>query len=116
MLFGVITCLVSVVLLGIDGQFVSPSVYPQVSQHNRIFIFITGKVFGISVTEKKVIKKREDKKKKVYHTQNTHRSVSLISLGFSSFFFWGGANNNSTANFSSKYEEKLNFEIFVGKK
>jgi hypothetical protein len=30
MLFGVITCLVSVILLGIDGQFVDPSTYPKV--------------------------------------------------------------------------------------
>lgn len=28
MLFGVITCLVSVILLGIDGRFVSPTTYP----------------------------------------------------------------------------------------
>lgn len=32
MLFGVITCLVSVILLGIDGQFVDSSTYPKVSQ------------------------------------------------------------------------------------
>ncbi|XP_055710589.1 gamma-aminobutyric acid type B receptor subunit 1 isoform X3 [Phlebotomus papatasi] len=32
MLFGVITCLVSVILLGIDGRFVGPDVYPQVCQ------------------------------------------------------------------------------------
>lgn len=31
MLFGVITCLVSVILLGIDGQFVDSSTYPKVS-------------------------------------------------------------------------------------
>lgn len=31
MLSGVITCLVSVILLGIDGQFVEPSTYPKVS-------------------------------------------------------------------------------------
>lgn len=30
MLFGVITCLVSVILLGIDGRFVGPSTYPTV--------------------------------------------------------------------------------------
>lgn len=35
MLFGVITCLVSVILLGIDGQFVDPSTYPKV-RHNII--------------------------------------------------------------------------------
>lgn len=32
MLFGVITCLVSVILLGIDGQFVDSDTYPKVSQ------------------------------------------------------------------------------------
>lgn len=31
MLSGVITCLVSVILLGLDGQFVEPSTYPKVS-------------------------------------------------------------------------------------
>jgi hypothetical protein len=31
MLFGVITCLVSVILLGIDGQFVDSETYPKVS-------------------------------------------------------------------------------------
>lgn len=31
MLFGVITCLVSVILLGIDGQFVDSATYPKVS-------------------------------------------------------------------------------------
>lgn len=30
MLFGVITCLISVILLGIDGRFVSPAIYPKV--------------------------------------------------------------------------------------
>lgn len=31
MLFGIIICLVSVILLGIDGRFVTPTVFPQVS-------------------------------------------------------------------------------------
>ena len=30
MLFGVITCLISVILLGIDGRFVGSDTYPQV--------------------------------------------------------------------------------------
>lgn len=32
MLFGVITCLISVILLGIDGRFVGPATYPTVCQ------------------------------------------------------------------------------------
>ncbi|KAG5676270.1 hypothetical protein PVAND_006118 [Polypedilum vanderplanki] len=32
MLFGIITCLISVVLLGLDGQFVDASTYPQICQ------------------------------------------------------------------------------------
>lgn len=35
MLFGVIICLVSVILLGIDGRFVDDKVFPQVSHSNR---------------------------------------------------------------------------------
>lgn len=31
MLFGVIICLISVILLGIDGRFVSPNEYPKVN-------------------------------------------------------------------------------------
>lgn len=31
MLFGVIICLLSVILLGMDGRFISPETYPQVS-------------------------------------------------------------------------------------
>lgn len=34
MLFGVIICLVSVILLGIDGRFVDDKVFPQVSHLN----------------------------------------------------------------------------------
>ncbi|KAH8375729.1 hypothetical protein KR093_003145 [Drosophila rubida] len=34
MLFGVIICLISVILLGIDGRFVSPHEYPKVSNRN----------------------------------------------------------------------------------
>jgi hypothetical protein len=34
MLVGIITCLVSVVLLGLDGQFVDSITYPQVSLPN----------------------------------------------------------------------------------
>lgn len=36
MLFGVIICLISVILLGIDGRFVSPNEYPKV---NRSTVF-----------------------------------------------------------------------------
>lgn len=35
MLFGVITCLISVILLGIDGQFVDSETYPKVSWGNQ---------------------------------------------------------------------------------
>lgn len=38
MLFGVIVCLVSVILLGIDGRFVTPEVFPQVNQKKRALI------------------------------------------------------------------------------
>lgn len=37
MLFGIITCLISVILLGIDGQFVDPETYPMVSLKSRMF-------------------------------------------------------------------------------
>lgn len=35
MLFGVITCLISVILLGIDGQFVDSDTYPKVSSQTK---------------------------------------------------------------------------------
>lgn len=38
MLFGVITCLVSVVLLGIDGRFVNPDTYPKVSVMIQLYL------------------------------------------------------------------------------
>lgn len=38
MLFGVITCLVSVVLLGIDGRFVNPDTYPKVSNMIQLYL------------------------------------------------------------------------------
>lgn len=38
MLFGVITCLVSVVLLGIDGRFVNPDTYPKVSIMIQLYL------------------------------------------------------------------------------
>lgn len=37
MLFGIIICLLSVILLGIDGRFVSPSTYPKVWLTNSIY-------------------------------------------------------------------------------
>lgn len=41
MLFGVIVCLTSVFLLGLDGNFVSPEVYPGVCQA-RAWLLTTG--------------------------------------------------------------------------
>ncbi|CAO1348857.1 unnamed protein product [Diamesa tonsa] len=71
MLFGVITCLVSVVLLGIDGQFVSPSVYPQICQA-RAWILSTGFTLAFGAMFSKVwrvhrftTKTKTDPKKKV---------------------------------------------------
>lgn len=40
MLFGVITCLISVILLGIDGQFVDSSTYPKVSREQTNFAWV----------------------------------------------------------------------------
>lgn len=56
MLFGVITCLVSVILLGIDGQFVDSDTYPKVSQKvNRTLKppdVVGGAKVGLSVIQK----------------------------------------------------------------
>lgn len=35
MLIGVIICLISVILLGIDGRFASPTVFPQVQKDSN---------------------------------------------------------------------------------
>lgn len=126
MLFGVITCLVSVVLLGIDGQFVSPSVYPQVSQHNRIFILLQLKFRNVVTKEKKKKRENNNNNKKLILQEISHRSVSLISLEFS-FFLFEGANSYSRKRIRKLFPkiiqqqlfgcccifgEKLNFEIF----
>lgn len=40
MLFGVIICLISVILLGIDGRFVSPEEYPKVKTNFKYLIIL----------------------------------------------------------------------------
>ncbi|XP_055710590.1 gamma-aminobutyric acid type B receptor subunit 1 isoform X4 [Phlebotomus papatasi] len=71
MLFGVITCLVSVILLGIDGRFVGPDVYPQVCQA-RAWLLAAGFTLAYGAMFSKVwrvhrftTKTKTDPKKKV---------------------------------------------------
>ncbi|CRL02846.1 CLUMA_CG015802, isoform A, partial [Clunio marinus] len=71
MLFGVITCLVSVILLGIDGQFVDPWTYPKICQA-RAWILSTGFTLAFGAMFSKVwrvhrftTKAKTDPKKKV---------------------------------------------------
>lgn len=45
MLFGIIICLLSVILLGIDGRFVSPSTYPKVWLTNAVYNIKTSPLF-----------------------------------------------------------------------
>lgn len=52
MLFGVIICLISVILLGIDGQFVNPSTYPIVSSFNPIISKLLNLLTSLSFSEK----------------------------------------------------------------
>ncbi|CAH1709635.1 unnamed protein product [Chironomus riparius] len=71
MLFGVITCLVSVILLGIDGQFVDPLTYPKICQA-RAWILSMGFTLAFGAMFSKVwrvhrftTKAKTDPKKKV---------------------------------------------------
>ncbi|GAB0089072.1 gamma-aminobutyric acid type B receptor subunit 1 [Sergentomyia squamirostris] len=71
MLFGVITCLVSVILLGIDGRFVGPETYPQVCQA-RAWLLAAGFTLAYGAMFSKVwrvhrftTKTKTDPKKKV---------------------------------------------------
>lgn len=47
MLFGVIICLVSVVLLGIDGRFVNPDTYPKVCYVCYVYCIVWSKATAI---------------------------------------------------------------------
>ncbi|XP_037911823.1 gamma-aminobutyric acid type B receptor subunit 1 isoform X3 [Hermetia illucens] len=71
MLIGVITCLASVILLGIDGRFISPDTYPQICQA-RAWLLSTGFTLAYGAMFSKVwrvhrftTKAKPDPKKKV---------------------------------------------------
>lgn len=53
MLIGVITCMCSVIVLGLDGQFVSPEVYPYVCQF-RVWLLSIGFTLGYGAMFSKV--------------------------------------------------------------
>ncbi|XP_055294979.1 gamma-aminobutyric acid type B receptor subunit 1 isoform X2 [Sitodiplosis mosellana] len=71
MLFGIIICLLSVILLGIDGRFVSPNTYPKICQ-TRAWMLSTGFTLAYGAMFSKVwrvhrftTKQKQDPKKKV---------------------------------------------------
>ncbi|XP_036321899.1 gamma-aminobutyric acid type B receptor subunit 1 isoform X2 [Rhagoletis pomonella] len=91
MLFGVITCLVSVILLGMDGRFVSPEEYPKICQA-RAWLLTTGFTLAYGAMFSKVwrvhrftTKAKTDPKKKVepwklYTMVSGLLSVDLVIL------------------------------------
>lgn len=71
MLFGIIICLVSIILLGIDGRFVNPFVYPRICQ-TRAWLLSIGFTLAYGAMFSKVwrvhrftTKTKTDPKKKV---------------------------------------------------
>ncbi|XP_030555657.1 uncharacterized protein LOC115758995 isoform X1 [Drosophila novamexicana] len=94
MLFGVIICLISVILLGIDGRFVSPHEYPKICQA-RAWLLSTGFTLAYGAMFSKVwrvhrftTKAKTDPKKKVEPWKLYTMVSGLLSIDLVILLCW----------------------------
>ncbi|XP_049312986.1 gamma-aminobutyric acid type B receptor subunit 1 isoform X2 [Bactrocera dorsalis] len=94
MLFGVIICLASVILLGMDGRFVSPQEYPKICQA-RAWLLTTGFTLAYGAMFSKVwrvhrftTKAKTDPKKKVEPWKLYTMVSGLLSVDLVILFAW----------------------------
>lgn len=94
MLVGVIICLSSVYLLGLDGQFVSPEVYPIICQA-RVWLLSIGFTLGYGAMFSKVwrvhrltTKAKSETVKKVQPWKLYTMVAGLLAVDFFILFFW----------------------------
>ncbi|KAH8255854.1 hypothetical protein KR038_011934, partial [Drosophila bunnanda] len=94
MLFGVIICLISVILLGIDGRFVSPEEYPKICQA-RAWLLSTGFTLAYGAMFSKVwrvhrftTKAKTDPKKKVEPWKLYTMVSGLLSIDLVILLSW----------------------------
>nr|XP_036215700.1 gamma-aminobutyric acid type B receptor subunit 1 [Bactrocera oleae] len=94
MLFGVIICLASVILLGMDGRFVSPEEYPKICQA-RAWLLTTGFTLAYGAMFSKVwrvhrftTKAKTDPKKKVEPWKLYTMVSGLLSVDLVILFAW----------------------------
>ncbi|KAL7738843.1 hypothetical protein ACLKA6_016749 [Drosophila palustris] len=94
MLFGVIICLISVILLGIDGRFVSPHEYPKICQA-RAWLLSTGFTLAYGAMFSKVwrvhrftTKSKTDPKKKVEPWKLYTMVSGLLSIDLVILLSW----------------------------
>ncbi|XP_055388221.1 gamma-aminobutyric acid type B receptor subunit 1 [Condylostylus longicornis] len=94
MLFGVITCLASVILLGMDGRFISPETYPEICQA-RAWLLSTGFTLAYGAMFSKVwrvhrftTKAKTDPKKKVEPWKLYTMVSGLLSIDLVILISW----------------------------